>query len=294
MLLKQIQYFITVVECKSFTEAAEKCFISQSAISQQIKALESEIGVELFIREKRQFSLSEAGEYFYRNSKAILKELENIKVETKRLGEDNERILRIGYPKNFSLFELQQAITKFYDLYPEVSISIESGTHEELFESLLNKSIDLKISEQRRAFNNDYYNYELKYSESYVEISTKNPLSKKEILKIEDLRNMSCILVVSRGKEESEKNFYEKDLGISNKFIYAYSLEEARLMVAGNRGFLPIDLIGHINDSMAGTKRIPLYRDDKPIQRNYFACWNKNNTNYYIEEFTKLLKELFK
>lgn len=294
MLLKQIQYFIAVVEYNSFTEAAEKCFISQSAISQQIKSLENEIGVELFIREKRQFFLSEAGEYFYRNSKSILKQLENIKMETKRLGEDNEISLRIGYPKNLSLFELQQAISKFYNLYPEINISIESGTHEELFELLLNGCIDLKISEQRRAFNNDYYNYELKYSESYVEISDKNPLSKKEFLEIEDLRDMSCILVVSKGREESEKNFYEKDLQISHKFIFVDSLEEARLMVAGNRGFLNIDIIGHTTDPIVGIKRIPLYRDKKPIKRNYFACWNKNKTNYYIEEFTNILSDLFK
>lgn len=294
MLLKQIQYFIAVVEYNSFTEAAEKCFISQSAISQQIKSLENEIGVELFVREKRQISLSEAGKYFYNHSKSILKELENIKVETKRLGEDKEISLKIGYPKNFSLFELQQAITKFYNLYPEINISIESGTHEELFELLLNGSIDLKISEQRRAFNNDYYNYELKYSESYVEISDKSPLSKKEFLEVEDLKEMSCILVVSKGREESEKNFYEKDLQISNKFIFVDSLEEARLMVAGNRGFLDIDVIGHITDPIVGIKRIPLYRDKKPIKRNYFACWNKNKTNYYIEEFTKILAELFK
>lgn len=41
MLLRQMQYFVSVVECNSFTEAAERCFVSQSAISQQIKALES-------------------------------------------------------------------------------------------------------------------------------------------------------------------------------------------------------------------------------------------------------------
>ena len=56
MLLKQMKYFITVVDLHSFTEAAEQCFISQSAISQQIKALEKELGVRLFERSKRQFS----------------------------------------------------------------------------------------------------------------------------------------------------------------------------------------------------------------------------------------------
>lgn len=43
MLLKQMKYFITIVDCHSFTEAAEQCFISQSAISQQIKSLEKEL-----------------------------------------------------------------------------------------------------------------------------------------------------------------------------------------------------------------------------------------------------------
>lgn len=53
MLLKQMKDFITVVDCHSFTEAAEQCFISQSAISQQIIALEKELGIRLFERNKR-------------------------------------------------------------------------------------------------------------------------------------------------------------------------------------------------------------------------------------------------
>ena len=72
MLLKQMKYFLTVVDCESFTEAAEKNFISQSAISQQIKALGKELGVDLLKREGRQFSLTPAGEYFYRHGKGII------------------------------------------------------------------------------------------------------------------------------------------------------------------------------------------------------------------------------
>ena len=53
MLLRQMRYFVTVVECNSFTEAAERCFISQSAISQQIQSLEKELGIELIHRQNR-------------------------------------------------------------------------------------------------------------------------------------------------------------------------------------------------------------------------------------------------
>ena len=103
MLLKQMKYFITVVDLHSFTEAAKQCFISQSAISQQIKALEKELGVRLFERSKRQFSLTAAGEYFYRHGKVLLDEIEDFKEETIRRGEDQELNLTIGYPKNLVL-----------------------------------------------------------------------------------------------------------------------------------------------------------------------------------------------
>ena len=63
MLLKQLKYFISIVEKGNFTEAAEENYISQSAISQQIQSLESELGYKLLTREKRTFSLTPAGKY---------------------------------------------------------------------------------------------------------------------------------------------------------------------------------------------------------------------------------------
>ena len=57
MLLKQLEYFISVVEHNSFTQAAYEHYVSQSAISQQIKSLEASLGVPLMIREKRSFHL---------------------------------------------------------------------------------------------------------------------------------------------------------------------------------------------------------------------------------------------
>lgn len=77
-----MKYFVAVVECNSFTEAAEQCYISQSAISQQIRTLEKELGVELLHRENRKFTLTSAGEYFYSQSKGILDEVEDIRQET--------------------------------------------------------------------------------------------------------------------------------------------------------------------------------------------------------------------
>lgn len=84
-MLRQIKYFLEVVKCNSFTEADERCFISQSAISQQINALEETLGVKLLKREKRKFSLTPAGEYLYQNGQALLEKAEELCRETVRI-----------------------------------------------------------------------------------------------------------------------------------------------------------------------------------------------------------------
>lgn len=95
MLLRQIKYFVSIIDCNSFTEAAEQCFISQSAISQQISALESELGVKLINRDGRKFTITAAGEYFYKRGKILLQDAEKVKVETIRIGTDEETILTV-------------------------------------------------------------------------------------------------------------------------------------------------------------------------------------------------------
>lgn len=79
MLLRQIKYFVIVVDTGSFTEAAEECFISQPAISQQILSLEKELGVQLLVRSTRRFTLTEPGKYLYSHGKKLLGETEKLK-----------------------------------------------------------------------------------------------------------------------------------------------------------------------------------------------------------------------
>lgn len=287
-----MQYYITVVDCQSFTEAAEKLFISQSAISQQLKSLENELGIDLMKREGRQFSLTPAGEYFYRHGKGLLEEIEQLKKETIRRGEDQELSLKIGYLRCYGAQELQQAVANFTSLYSEVSLSIVNGTHEELYHLLKDKQVDVIISDQRRAFNQDYYNFELIYSDCYIEVSSQNELSQKDYVTLDDLKRISCILIASKDQQSIEQEYYQNTLGFANQFLFSETLEQARLMVIGQRGFLPIEAVGTLPEPTLGIVRIPLFHNDIQIQRNYCAFWKKDRTNYYIEEFVELLRQL--
>jgi len=287
-----MKYFITVVECNSFTEAAEQCYISQPAISQQIQSLEKELGVELIHRENRRFTLTTAGEYFYRHSKELLDDIENLRRETMRIGQDDEARLRIGYLSSYSGQELHQTIAEFSQIYPEVSINIVNGTHEELYDLIRFSGVDLVLNDQRRAFSSEYVNFELLECDCYVEVSSRSKLSLLERVTLEDLKRTPCILISSKEQQSIEQEYYQNTLGFSGNFLFAENLEEGRLMIVGNRGFMPLESVGTLTSPGPSIFRIPLYRNEHQVRRNYCAFWNKERTNYYIEEFAEILRKL--
>ena len=135
-MIRQIRYFQSVVRNNSFSEAAEECHISQSAISQQIQALERELGFYLLERKNRKFTLTPAGEYFYKKSLVLVADYERICREAGRLAKDNESTLVIGYLRCYSGQEFHLALEEFSSKYPDVLVKIEYGNHEELYELL--------------------------------------------------------------------------------------------------------------------------------------------------------------
>ena len=132
------------------------------------------MGVKLLERKNRSFQITTAGEYFYRKCKSLLTDLEAIKKETIRLGSDEEVALHVGYINLYAGPELSDAIAEFAGLYPEVNISVQSGTHEELYHGLVSGNLDLALNDQRRAFSDDYVNMELKNAECIIELSERS------------------------------------------------------------------------------------------------------------------------
>lgn len=293
MLLRQIKYFHTVVEKGSFTEAAEACYISQSAISQQIQSLEKEIGVKLFERKNRKFSLTPAGEHFYHKTVVLSSELERICRETVRIARKDDARLNIGYLKCYGGDEFHEALADFTAKYPSVNVNVIEGNHEELYDELRFGKVDLVLNDQRRAFSDEYVNFELIRSNCYIELSTNNPLSKLDTVEIADLKGTPCVLVASKGQEENEQTYYRDVVGFGGDFIFAETLQKARILVVSNQGVMPIEGVGSAGYFGSGIHRVPLYRGGKPLTRNYCAFWKEDNSGFYVEEFAQMLKGRF-
>lgn len=291
MLLRQIRYFVSVVRHNSFTEAAEENFISQSAISQQIKALEDELGAQLLKREGRRFTVTRAGEYFYRKGLLILDELQRACHETARIAGGEKESLRVGYLCSYGGKRFQRAVAMFAERRPNVAMQIVSGNHEELYDQLRFGHVDIVLNDQRRAFSDEYVNLSLRELPCFAEVAGYSPLTALASITLEELRGLPCILVSSPAQREHEADYYRNTLAFSGEFLFAGSMEQARLMAAGNQGFFPTE--GGESGAAAGSGiwRIPILRNGASIKRNFCAFWRRENENPYIAEFAQALQE---
>lgn len=293
MLLRQIRHFQSIVQLNSFTEAAEACHISQSGISQSIKSLEEEIGAQLLVRKNRRFELTEAGEHFYKKSLIITADLEQLCRETVRIDRKDAAELSVGFLASYDGTEWSRAIAAFAETYPAVELNVVAGNHEDLYDGLRFGRLDLVLNDQRRAFSDEYENLILTETACFVEMATHNPLSKLPAVGVEDLKNTPCILVASKEQEAEERRYYRDIVGFKGDFLFAESLQAARVLVVANRGVMPVE--GHGTDSFFGAtlKRLPLLRNGNPIRRTYCAFWKKDNSGYLVEEFAEILKSMF-
>lgn len=293
-MLRQIKYFQSVVRNNSFSEAAEECHISQSAISQQIKALENELGFSLLERHNRKFVLTPAGEHFYKKSLVLIADYEQICNEAARIARGDETTLKIGYLRSQNSPEVHQALEEFSEKYPRVDLQLLYGNHEELFDLVRTGGADLVLNDQRRAFSDEYVNLILSTNRMYIEIAARNPVAELSSVTVQELKNIPCILVASREQQSIEKEFYQTVIGIQGEILYAENLEEARMMVISGQGFLPVEGSGPTMTFGASICRVPLCRGEEQIVRNYCLFWKKNNSGYYVEEFADILKSKFK
>ena len=262
-MLKQLKYFQSVVRFGSVSAAAEENFISQSAISQQVQSLERELGFALLVRKNRSFSLTPVGEYFYRKSLLLTAACDRMCAEAAKIAKGKAANLKIGYLRTYAGGEFHRALAAFSARYPDVSVSIAYGSHGELCDMLSEDRVEITLNDQRRLFSDAYENLILAARPSLIEVSAHSPITQMAAVAPAELKNFPCILIAPPPEREAEQEFSRIVLGFPSEFLYAENLGEARLLVAGSRGFLPLE--GGERQAAEPLTRVPLLaqRDKK-------------------------------
>lgn len=200
MTLNQLNYVITVADCRSMNEAARSLFISQPSLSAAVKELEREIGIEIFRRNNRGISVTPEGEEFLGYARQVVEQYELIQ---------NRYVDKRNVKKRFSV-SMQHysfAVDAFVKMVKQFGMDeYEFAVHEtktyEVIEDVKNFKSELGIlyvnhfnqNVLRKLFNE----YELEFHEIlqcgiYVYLWNRHPLAKKEEIALEELEEYPCL-----------------------------------------------------------------------------------------------------
>lgn len=137
--------FSALARLGSFTEAARDLFLTQSAISHAIKALEEQAGCRLFERAGRRVTLTQAGEQFLRHVERILAEMKDARAGLEELSRWGHGRLRLGASTTACQYILPTVLREFKQSFTKCVISINPGDHAQQTDLLLNNRVDLAL-----------------------------------------------------------------------------------------------------------------------------------------------------
>jgi DNA-binding transcriptional LysR family regulator len=142
--LRHLRYFVAIAEEGSVTRAAERLGIAQPPLSQQLRALEEEVGAPLLVRSFRGVHVTEAGQILLDGARKILNQVEETLAATRRAGRGERGYLKVGYTSSAAFnICVPGAIGSFRRGFPDIVLAMEEACTAELIESLRSKKVDV-------------------------------------------------------------------------------------------------------------------------------------------------------
>jgi LysR family transcriptional regulator, low CO2-responsive transcriptional regulator len=143
---QQLQAFAILARNGSFTQTARELFLTQSAISHSIKALESDVGCRLLDRVGRKVTLTQAGEHLLKHAERVLTDLRAAREGLEELGRWGHGRLRIGAPVTVCQYLLPSVLREFKESFPHCHLSIEPGDSRDLLEAVDQRRVDIAVT----------------------------------------------------------------------------------------------------------------------------------------------------
>lgn len=145
MQLHQLQYFVAVAEARHFTRAAARMHVAQPSLSQQIRALERDLGADLFHRARGHISLTDAGEALLPLAQRILADTETARREVQEVARLRRGRVRLGATPSLCASLVPDVLRAFHDRYPGVELMVHEGGSQDLVQVLAAGELDLAL-----------------------------------------------------------------------------------------------------------------------------------------------------
>jgi DNA-binding transcriptional LysR family regulator len=290
MKIEYLRYFLAVADNLSFTRAAKKQHIAQTAMSKYIALLEKEIGVRLLDRNNRKVQLTALGEQFYKDISLVLKNYDQALHNLHLMVNGSQGTLRIGV----GIFEhvfVSQLLQQFHEQYPQIQVLVSQYTYNILWEKALAGAFDIVFPYPffKHVFQEGNFYLKNLFKFRYcVILNGTNPLAKQSIIKASDFANQ-CVVTLSEddGPTDLRRFWINSDkVGVKpRKLVQVNTLNSLFSMLHADYG------IGFAPDFMRPflPSGVVLRQQNAYPEDYYFTLIPKNNTNPALTCFLNLL-----
>lgn len=225
--LNSLKAFESAARHLSFTKAAEELFVTQAAISHQIKLLEDFLGISLFYRKNRTLELTELGESYFIDIRKILLELADI--TNKLCVQQNQQNLTISVPQTFGIHWLIPRLSEFNQLYPDIKVRIKGVDQDE---SLLNEEVDVAIYYGKGNWKG--LQVEQLSQEKLLILASPKLLKLNPIYQVEDLRKHTLLHINNRDNWQNIAQFLRlEELNLQNGPLFSHTFMALQAAIHG-------------------------------------------------------------
>ena len=279
-------------EAGGLARAAETLNITQSALSHQVKGLEDQAGVELFVRRSKPLKLSAAGHKLLKLAEKILPELEALEAEFSGLRSGKSGRMHIAIECHACFEWLFPVLEEFRKAWPDVDVDIRPGLAFDALPALQKEEVDLVVSSDPEDLDHVDFNALFDYEPVFVAASA-HPLAQKDFIEAEDFRSE---LLITYPVERTRLDVFTELLtpakvepkGTRQVELTAVIL----LLVASNRGVavLPDWVVREVRTSSDYVTR-PLTKNGL-TKRLYAATRSDDTTKPYVAHLLRLARQI--
>jgi DNA-binding transcriptional LysR family regulator len=275
--LRHVRYFIAVAECLNFSKAAQRLHMSQPPLSRQIRQLEEDLGVALFLRNKRSVELTKEGRVFLEETRKLVAQAGHAIEAARHAQNGGSGIVRIGIPSRLGGV-IRKALSEHRRLFPALDLECRDICSSLQNEALRRQEIDIGFF--RPPIDQAHLDCELLFEEELVVVLPRTHLlSKRRFLRLKDIAGEPSIIL--------DRNFsswlYDKLLALYSKqgltshltVTHVEDEEAAAAMVkAGKAILMGVGAIG--NRYISGANLVSVRLDEPEAKIELYMAWRKN------------------
>lgn len=275
MKLSQLQYFQTVCKYNNVTRAAEELHITQPSISNAIKELEAEFGVNLFHRLNKHLSLTNEGAFFLEQASEILKKVNELSERMSDLG-NNKNNIKVGVPPMIGTFLFPPIFSGFKKLYPDINLEVQENGSLQTIRQISDDTLDIAIAITNELKDPLINVFNILNTQIYYCVSKSHRLAGCDTVTLDMIKDEPLVLLKPDSYQHTIIKDYFKSHGFDpNVILYSSQLYTIKNFVSNHiaTAFLFKEIIDR-QDDMIG---IPL---SDPIDISIGLIWKKNKHMY--------------